>query len=538
MASVSRRVVATGFLVGIMMTAMIVSCLYAAWRLAGLPFVPFDFFDWLTRLLPGRLIAFGIDSMVSVIRALGLGPTAEIAKMMEQAMGIAGVIIIGAVFCALLFAVLDYLRGKHLTLASIGAALAIAVPFALISCLTGRTATVSPLASFVWVLLVFLVWGVSCGRFYARIAPVRPTPAVPVGERAGGSFSVVRINRRLFMLRLAGATVVITVSGALAGLLSGRRVQRKAVGLRRWSATHALPNAGSPVTPVTGTRPEYTPLEKHYRIDIDTFPPDIDGGGWRLKISGLVEEPLEMTLDDLRKYQSLDQFITLACISNPIGGDLTGTTRWTGVSLKRLVADFRLKQGASHLKIHGADGFYETVSLERIMSDDRVMLAYAWDGIPLLPEHGFPLRVYIPNLYGMKQPKWIESIEVIDQWEPGYWVVRGWDREARMKAVSVIDVVESGKEKNVLAGGIAHAGSRGISRVELRVDDGPWREAKLRTPLSGLTWVIWRCSLPFLPGNHIYTVRCFEGDGTPQIATSSPPDPSGATGLFSRSVSL
>jgi Oxidoreductase molybdopterin binding domain len=169
------------------------------------------------------------------------------------------------------------------------------------------------------------------------------------------------------------------------------------------------------------------------------------------------------------------------------------------------------------------------------------MLTYAWDGVPLLPEHGFPLRIYIPDLYGMKQPKWIESIEVTDHWEPGFWVIRGWDKVARMTAASVIDtvavdmtIINAGRRRLVPIGGIAHAGPRGISKVELQVDDGPWQEAALRTPLSRLTWTIWRYEWPFDHGKHTFTVRCYEGSGTPQISTPSPVEPSGATGLYSK----
>ena len=111
------------------------------------------------------------------------------------------------------------------------------------------------------------------------------------------------------------------------------------------------------------------------------------------------------------------------------------------MSLQRLLPDLHLKPGATHLKIRSADEFYEIVALEVIRSDPRVMLTYAWDGVPLHVDHGFPLRIYIPDHYGMKQPKWIESIEVMDHWEPGYWVTRGWSKEARMRATSVIDTV-------------------------------------------------------------------------------------------------
>jgi hypothetical protein len=205
----------------------------------------------------------------------------------------------------------------------------------------------------------------------------------------------------------------------------------------------------------------------------------------------------------------------------------------------------KLKPGASHLKLSAADGFYEVVALETIRADERVMLAYAWDGLPLEPKHGFPLRIYIPDLYGMKQPKWLQSIEVLDHWEEGYWVERGWDRTARMKATSVIDTVSvnmmlstADSETRIPIGGIAHAGARGISRVEVRMDDGAWTEARLRAPLSGTTWVLWRYDWRFVPGKHTFTVRCYDGQGALQIVEPAPPHPSGATGLDSKSFML
>jgi Oxidoreductase molybdopterin binding domain len=299
------------------------------------------------------------------------------------------------------------------------------------------------------------------------------------------------------------------------------------------------------VKPAPGTRPEYTPLEDHYRIDITTIPPVVDEAKWRLKIGGLVERPLEWTLDQIRRYEPLHQFVTLACISNPVAGSLIGTTRWTGVSFQRLLPDLRLKPNATHLKLSSVDGFFEVVALDTIRNDARAMLAYDWDGVPLTTKHGFPLRTYIPDLYGMKQPKWLQSIEAMDHWEPGYWVKRGWDETARMKATSVIDTVsvdmmlsQANRDTLIPVGGVTHAGARGISKVEVRVDNGPWKEARLRAPLSDLTWVIWRYDWPFQPGQHTLTVRCHDGKGALQIAEMAPPHPSGASGLHSKSVML
>jgi Oxidoreductase molybdopterin binding domain len=185
------------------------------------------------------------------------------------------------------------------------------------------------------------------------------------------------------------------------------------------------------------------------------------------------------------------------------------------------------------------------VSLDATKADPRIMLTYSWDGVPLRREHAFPLRIYIPDVHGMKQPKWIESIEAIDHSEPGYWVQRGWNEVAQMHATSVIDTVAVdmtilGADRRTLVpiGGIAHAGARGISKVEVQVDRGPWEQAELRTPLSQLTWVIWKYDWPFHPGNHTFTVRCYEGNGSAQVVVPSPAAPNGATGLHSKSMML
>jgi hypothetical protein len=200
---------------------------------------------------------------------------------------------------------------------------------------------------------------------------------------------------------------------------------------------------------------------------------------------------------------------------------------------------------ATHLRIDSADDFFEILRLDDALADDRIMLTYAWDGLPLATGHGFPVRIYIPDRYGMKQPKWIESIQLMDHDEEGYWVRRGWDKEARMRARSIIDTVgtdmmigEVGEATVVPIGGMAHAGARGISRVEVRVDDGPWNTAQIREPLSDTTWVLWRYDWPFQTGDHTLTVRCFEADGTPQIARRSPVRPSGATGLHHEEIML
>ena len=306
-----------------------------------------------------------------------------------------------------------------------------------------------------------------------------------------------------------------------------------------------FPNAGDPVTPVPGTRPEYTLPKDHYQVFLRTKPTVIDGTTWTLPISGLVENPISLTIEEISShYESRDQYVTLSCISGRIGTTLISTTQWTGVSVRDILTEIRPNTSARYLYIKSGDGFHETVALDLIASDDRIMLCYAWDGNPLPIDHGFPLRIWIPDRYGMKQPKWITSIEVTKELRPGYWVKRGWDEVAQVEATSVIDIVavdavyESGGQQLVPVGGIAFAGARGISNVEVRVDGGPWQKAQLRAPLSETTWVLWRYDWPFVEGKHEFEVRCADGDSTPQIEDPRGPHPSGATGFHDRTARL
>jgi DMSO/TMAO reductase YedYZ molybdopterin-dependent catalytic subunit len=532
-----------GLLSGLFLTLPLVGVFYLGYRLAALPFPPFNLFDWQTRILPGSVLAKGINTMVRVIGWTHATDTSRVAKLAEQSMAVSEFILAGMAISALFFTLLRLGSRKAALLAGriLGVALGLAIAWA--SNLIESSSTVSPATRAIWIVLLFVAWGAALGWVYHRLT--RDQVAAAIGKSAAAS-AAERADRRRFLARFAGIASVITVVAAAIGKVGARReTAAPMTGAEPWSATNPLPNARAAVQPAPGTRLELTPVSRHYRIDINTSPPSIPETSWRLKIHGLVSKPLEWTLADLRARPAMHQFITLSCISNTVGGDLTGTTRWSGVSLQQLLPDLGLRPNATHLKIQSADGFFEVVALDAIRGDDRVMLTYAWDGLPLPEKHGFPLRIYIPDRYGMKQPKWIESIEATDHWEPGYWVMRGWDREARMKATSVIDTIATNmmiaqptQEMRVPIGGIAHAGVRGISKVELRVDNGEWMSTELRTPLSRQTWVVWRYDWPMQRGKHTFTVRCFEADGTPQIAREAPPDPSGATGLDTRSVML
>jgi hypothetical protein len=252
-----------------------------------------------------------------------------------------------------------------------------------------------------------------------------------------------------------------------------------------------------------------------------------------------------LTLEDLRNnYQPRHQFVTLSCISGRVGTSLIGTTHWTGASLQEVLADAGIGGQARYLVVSSADGFYETIDLDLIAGDERIMLTYDWDGHALPVDHGYPLRVWIPDRYGMKQPKWITSLEVVADYQEGYWVERGWDEVAQVKTTSVIDTVavdatiEQGDQTLIPVGGIAFSGARGISKVEVRVNGGSWEPAQLRSPLSETTWVIWRYDWPLEEGSHTFEVRCAEADGTPQIEESMESRPSGATGIHTEQVNI
>jgi len=362
-----------------------------------------------------------------------------------------------------------------------------------------------------------------------------------------------RLSRRAFMLRLGGASALITVVGTGLGRLLADRGSRSFAApetLYPPPVDPAVPPESPPSLPLraeafdllSGMRPELTTLRDHYVVDINMLPPSIDGQTWHLDVAGLVRQPLSLTLADFFGEsfgRPLQRFITLACISNPVGGDLIGTTLWTGVPVRRILERAGLLDAARWLRITGADRYHETLDLSLALSDDRIMLAYMWENRPLSVGHGYPLRLYIPDRYGMKQPKWITRLEVLPEYEEGYWVQRGWDREARVRALSVIDSVsldssiQRAGQRVIPLGGMAFAGARGISQVEVRVDNGPWQTALLRSPLSTLTWVQWRYDWSFQPGSHTFTVRCVDGDGHHQLEHSAPPHPAGASGLHS-----
>ena len=542
---IRRSGLGSGLLSGVLLSAPLTALLYLADKLAGLPFVPFALFDWIAKVLPGPVVTFGIDAMIDGMLMLGMSVAAS-AKTAEQIGATILFFLIGVVIGTIFMVVLKWRNAGPMFSYGLIAAAVFGVPMVAVSLPMGQS-TADPVMTVVVLMVLFIGWGLAFIPLYRRL--LLDPNRLETEDQIRWAKS---INRRQFMVRVGVATASITVLGAgLGGMLARTERQQlvEAIGESGESAVKSnappLPNANDPVEPAPGTRPEYTAVEDHYKVFIRSEPTYIDGASWVLPVIGMVDNPLALTLDHIRNnYESRDQFVTLSCISGRIATSLISTTWWTGVSLQEILADAQVQEGARHLVITSGDGFHETVDLDLIASDERIMLCYEWDGNPLPFDHGFPLRIWLPDRYGMKQPKWITGMEVTADYRPGYWVVRDWDEVAQVKATSVIDtvavdnMVERDGQMLVPVGGIAFSGARGISKVEVQVDSGPWEQATLRTPLSETTWVIWRYDWPFQEGKHTFAVRCAEADGTPQIEEVRGNRPSGATGIHRRQTKM
>lgn len=542
----------TGALIGGLLTAALTGILYLGRQWINLPFLPFDIFNWIARELPGDLVTFGIDLMIDSMLLFGIS-VVDTAKVAERIMAIT-LFLVGGVFAgAIYFAVINFRQAKADYFSGLVMSALFGLPIIAIS-LVITSSTVAPILILLWLALTFLAWGIALSFCYRRLRSIeRIDEAAPPLKSDAEPRTAQKIGRRQFLIQLGAATATITVIGSglgaiLATSVRRRREQELAASMAHQSegsSDSPFPNSSDPVIPVPGTRPEYTPIKDHYQVFLQTEPTIIDEASWLLPITGLVNNPMMLTLADMQNnYAARHQYVTLTCISGRVGTSLISTTQWTGVSVQDVLADAGLQGGARYLWIQSGDGFYETVDLDLIAADERIMFCYAWDGNILPKDHGFPLRIWIPDLYGMKQPKWITSIEVTDEYRDGYWVERNWDKVAQVKATSVIDtvavnaIIEDGNERLVPIGGIAYAGARGISKVELRVDGGVWEEAQLRAPLSETTWIIWRYEWPFAAGNHTFEVRCAEADGTPQIEESKRARPDGSSGIHTREASI
>ena len=296
----------------------------------------------------------------------------------------------------------------------------------------------------------------------------------------------------------------------------------------------AVPAAAS--TGVDGTVPFVTEAKDFYRIDTVLSPPVIDPEQWSLRIHGMVENELTLTMDDVLDLPLEEHHITLTCVSNPVGGELVGNATWLGYPVRELLARAQPSTDADMVLSHSFDGFTASTPIGALTDDRAALLAVGMNGEPLTPIHGFPARLVVPGLYGfVSATKWVTELEVtrFDE-KTAYWTDRGWDAKAPILVASRIEVpkplakVPAG---DISVGGTAWAQHSGIDRVEVKLDDGEWTRADLAEEVTIDTWRQWRTDFAEVAaGSHTLTVRATDKDGTVQTGKRRDSIPNSATG--------
>ncbi|MET9770518.1 molybdopterin-dependent oxidoreductase [Streptomyces sp. NPDC006415] len=360
-------------------------------------------------------------------------------------------------------------------------------------------------------------------------------------------------DRRGFLIAATAAAAASTAAGAVGRTLNGRSAQ-DAVASRE---AVMLPAPASPARPipagaqlrVPGLPSFTTPNDTFYRVDTALVIPKVDANSWRLRIHGEgVRRDLEFTYQDLLDRPLIEREITLCCVSNEVGGPYIGHARWIGVRLADLLKEAGVKPPsrggkADQIIARSVDGMTLGTPVEDVMDGRDAMLAVGMNGEPLPFVNGFPVRMLVPGLYGyVSACKWIEDIELttFDAYD-AYWVKRKWAREAPIKTQSRIDTPKPfGRPEagTVMVAGVAWAQHRGIEKVEIRVDDGPWKPAQLAEQATADTWRQWTYPWKATPGGHTLTVRATDGTGETQTEKRTKTVPDGASGWHSVVVTV
>lgn len=340
--------------------------------------------------------------------------------------------------------------------------------------------------------------------------------------------------------------LLLVGSAAVAGGGLGRVLQRR-VDAEASRRAVVLPRPAKPLPPVPaatsvgvdGVTPWTTPNGDFYRIDTALVMPQVETAGWELVVHGMVDRRLRLTYDDLLSRPLVEADVTVACVSNEVGGHLIGNARWLGVPLRSLLEEAGVSPRADQLVGRAVDGFTTGAPLQAILDGRDALVAVGMNGEPLPVRHGFPARLVVAGLYGyVSATKWLSSIEVtrFDKYS-AYWIERGWSPFGPVKVQSRIDTPRrSARAGTVPVAGVAWAQGRGVDRVEVRVDDRPWEDAQLGAGLGNDTWRQWRYDWDATPGKHQLAVRATTEDGEGQPYLRAGPFPSGATGWHTVSV--
>jgi DMSO/TMAO reductase YedYZ molybdopterin-dependent catalytic subunit len=353
-------------------------------------------------------------------------------------------------------------------------------------------------------------------------------------------------ERRRFLGFAAGSAVVAGLAG-----LGGRALQTDRFAASRSRAAVRIPRPASPAGPlpsgvdlkVPGTAPWRTGNAGFYRVDTALSVPQLTADTWRLQIHGKVDNPFSITYRELLEMPLIERDITLCCVSNPVGGSYIGNARWIGAPLRDILRRAGVHDGANQVVSRSSDGM--TIGTPTaVLTDGRdAMLAVAMNGEPLPVDHGFPVRMVVPGLYGyVSACKWIVDIELTTfAAYDAYWVPRGYSAQAPVKTESRIDTPRDGanpKAGAIQIAGVAWAQHRGISKVEVQVDGGPWQQARLAAVPSADTWRQWVRTWQATPGDHTLRVRATDATGATQPARQTPVYPNGATGYHEIRVTV
>lgn len=345
-------------------------------------------------------------------------------------------------------------------------------------------------------------------------------------------------SRRRFLRRVGGVTVGVALAGALGTLTSrSRRRVEQARRLLRLTVTGNTEPAGADLG-VSGIEPWRSPNDDFYVIHTALTEPSITPSEWRLRIHGMVDREMELTYDDLVGRAFTEDWITLCCVSNPVGGDLIGNAYWSGVLIRDILAEAGVQAGADAVLQTSDDGWNCGTPLAALTDDRNAMLALAMNGRPLPIEHGFPVRMVVPGLYGfVSATKWLVDLEVtrFDQFD-AYWTQRGWAEQGPVLTQSRIDLPRDGDSTRtgvVRIGGSAWAQHTGIEKVEYQLDGGDWTRATLGAVPSVDTWVQWAGEIEVGAGRHTLVVRATDKSGYTQTPVRTDVVPSGATGWHS-----
>ena len=413
--------------------------------------------------------------------------------------------------------------------------------------LTDRAATAGPLLRLVpvaalvvvgLVALVLLLRLLRAGSADPRHGDESSTVTAEDGEHAGP-------GRRTFLVAAAAVAGVAALGGVVARSFGDLAATASRAGI-------TLPRPAKPAPPipqgvevgVDGVTPYVTPNEDFYRVDNALQVPDVPIDGWTLRIHGMVENEIELTYADLLERNLVEKRITLTCVSNPVGGEYLGNATWLGVPMHELLAEAGPQDGADAVKSTSADDFTIGTPLSVLTDPDRgALVAIGMNGAPLPLEHGFPARMVTPGLYGyVSATKWLVDLEVTRFADfKAYWTTRGYSAEAPIKTSSRIDVPRSFaavKAGRTPVAGVAWSQTRGIAKVEVRVDRGEWQEAELGAEDGVDTWRQWVWYWDATPGNHLLEVRATDSDGMTQTGERAPIAPDGSTGWDSTNVQV